>query len=270
MKKYTLSVIGCGNMAQAILRALYGEKAQADLRKRDIGLEITVSDPDSRKLDMLPFPARKTIDNSEAVNNADYVLLSVKPQIAPEALKELQLRNKTILSIMAGVTVQTLCKWTGSEKIVRIMPNLNARVCLSYNAYTCTGLSAEQEEFVRILLRSFGVAARISENRFDAITGLTGSAPAFVFMFIQALIDEGIAQGFDTATAREMALSVIMGSTETARISAANLGELIESVCSKGGTTIEGVKHLHATEFEENIRTAVKKSIERAKELGKA
>lgn len=262
MKKYTLAVLGCGNMAQAIIRAV-SRNAALDPPPR-----IIVSDIDPQKLDETEPSVIKTTDNAFAVREADYVLLAVKPQVAEDLLRPLDLTNKVVLSIMAGTSIDTLQRLTGSRKIVRIMPNLNARIALSYNAYDSRGLSPKEQADVLGILASFGEAANIDESMLDAVTGLTGSSPAFVFMLIKAFAEKGVALGFPPDTARQMALSAVIGSAELVKSQPkADISKLIDSVCSKGGTTIEGVRYLQSKDFEPTVQTAIEKAVIRAKEL---
>ena len=272
MKNYTLAVIGCGNMAQAIIKALRSERISAELKAQSRVLEIFVSDTDSSKTACVSGNGIHIAqDNDYAVKNCDYVLLAVKPQYAHEILKPLDLKNKVIISIMAGIKIQTLKEYTGSDKIVRVMPNLNARVYQSFNAYTCCGLSDNEHEFVRFALGSFGQAEEIKEEGMNAVTGLTGSSPAYVFMFIKSFIETGVSLGFSYDTARNMALSAVIGSAETVKADKnADLERLIESVCSKGGTTIEGVNYLHDSDFEKITATAILKAVKRAEELSES
>ncbi len=268
MKKTTLAVLGCGNMAQAIIKALCKKETCRALRAQKISLQITVSDPDADKTAQLDAPVDKTTDNAAAIRSAQYVLLAVKPQSAPDMLRTLDLRDKTVISIMAGTSLSALQQLTAAQKIVRVMPNLNARVCKSYNAYAHIGLAQNELRFVHALLSSFGSAAMVEESQLDEITGLTGSSPAFVFMMLKALIDKGIECGFTDTEAQNMAIATVLGSATLLQAqSQPDLTALIDSVCSKGGTTIEGVRYLQAQQFENTVKTAVEKAILRAKEL---
>lgn len=268
MKNITLAVLGCGNMAQAIIRALTEQKTVTALQQHNITLHITVSDIDGEKLQQFDVDIDKTTDNAVAVQNADYVLLAVKPQVSAQVLHGLHIADKIVLSIMAGVSIDTLKTLTGSTRIVRIMPNLNARIFRSYNAFACCGIAPQEKEFVKVLLSAFGIASEVEENSLDAVTGLTGSAPAFVFMFIKSFIEEGITLGFTPTQARQMALATVIGSAELIQSDPqADIGQLIDSVCSKGGTTIEGVHYLTEQNFEQITKTAVDKAVARAKEL---
>lgn len=262
MKNKSLAVIGCGNMAQAIINGIISN---------GIDITITVSDPNANNLSVFKNTANVNVinDNSTAVSAADYVLVAVKPQICTEVLTKLDLKNKVIISIMAGVSLDKLKTLTKSNKIVRVMPNLNARVGCSFNAYSISGeLSTDDLNFITTVLNSFGSTINIKESQMDSITGLSGSGPAYVFMTIKAFYDEAIYQGFCADDAKSIAIQTFLGSVLTVeKTNLDELNNLIDSVCSKGGTTIEGVTYLKDNDYENHVRNAIKKSINRSKEM---
>lgn len=274
MKKYSLGVIGCGNMAQSILRALTDDTVIYLLRANGYKLSVSVSDTDTKKLDCVRSPKIKTFtDNSELVSQADVVIFAVKPQVAEAAVDGIDFGNKIVMSIMAGVTLKRLKTLVGGSerlKLVRIMPNLNARVGCSVNAYCQFGLDDGEEDFVINILGAFGQYYKVSECMMNSITALTGSGPAFAFMFIDAFIKKGIACGFDAATAKQLALDTLSGSIENVRGFEGDISDLIDSVCSKGGTTVEGVNRLRESNFADIVSAAIDASEQRSKELEKS
>ena len=172
----------------------------------------------------------------------------------------------------SGITtraLQNLCK--NSKKIVRVMPNLCAQVGESVNAYTSIGLSREEESDIKGLLDSFGKSYVIDEIYFDTITGLTGSGPAYMFRFIKNMIECGVEGGLSFEQSRNMVLSVAIGSAKLLSSCECINGiqTMINNVCSKGGTTIEGIYALDEGNFDEVSKSAVKSAIRRSKELGK-
>lgn len=270
MKKYNLGIIGCGNMSQAILKALSSDAVSYLLKRNGIRLCVRVSDRDTNKLDAIRGKNIETLsDNADLVSLSDYVLLAIKPQIAQDALKGLDFSNKVVMSIMAGVNLARLKDLTGgaTEKLVRIMPNLNAKTGQSVNAYCCKGIDEDEEEIVINILGSFGKYYKVNENKMNSITGISGSGPAFVFMFINAFIEKAISCGFNPETAKDMVLQTIQGCVETVRFESGNLSKLVESVCSKGGTTIEGVNFLREVNFEASVREAISRAEKRSEEL---
>ncbi|MDR2201901.1 MAG: pyrroline-5-carboxylate reductase [Clostridiales bacterium] len=269
MKKsnYNIGFIGGGNMAGAIVGALGKKKTR-----------LTVSDPDADKLKAFGNGCVTAADNAVAVANSDVIFLCVKPQAAGAALQGLDFSGKTVVSIMAGVTIDKLAALTGAQKIVRVMPNLNANLNLSFNAYCARGLTDEELASVAELLTEFGTAARVDEQKMDAVTGISGSGPAFVFKFFEGFLRECERNNFALDSALDMCLSVISGSAAniSSKIGKAcpdyktafgTIESAVNSVCSKGGTTIEGVKFLDENNFTATVSGAVKRAVDRAKEL---
>lgn len=267
--KIKLAFIGCGNMAQAMIGSLTDPASAAVIKANGDVMQITVADPDEAKLMSVRQKCTVTHDNAAAVDAADYVVLAVKPQSAEAALGGIDMSQKTVISIMAGVSINKLASLTGAGSIVRVMPNLCARVGESFNAYAVHGVDGEKMRVVLEILGSFGVCREVSEDMLDAVTGITGSGPAFVFMTLKAFYDEAVAQGFSPEDAKAMAVQTVVGSALTAEKSEDGFDALIRSVCSKGGTTIEGVDHLNNGGYTDMLRGAIVKSIEKAKELNK-
>ncbi len=265
-KRIKIAFVGCGNMARAMIESMTNPVSADVLRRNGKLFEITAIDKDEAALRKADGYCSVTRDGASAVRDCAYVVIAVKPQDAEAALSALDLSDKTVISIMAGVSVGVLEELTGAKKIVRVMPNLCARVGESYNAYCAIGIDEEEMETVVEILGSFGVPHIVDERELDGVTGLTGSSPAYIFMTIKALIDEGIAQGFDAGAAKEMAVQAVIGSALTAERES-DVEGLIASVCSKGGATAAGVKLLEERGFCDALRAAVRASIERSKEL---
>ncbi len=272
MKRYSLGVIGCGNMAKAILRALNSETVIYLMKQNGIRISLSVSDTDAEKfIDLNCREITTYTDNALLVEASDIVLLAVKPQAAQAALNGIDFSGKLVMSIMAGVTLKRLksLMTTPADRLVRIMPNLNARYGCSVNAYCGEGLNDSDEEVVLNILGAFGRAYKVDECFMNSITGISGSGPAFAFMFIDAFIQKAISCGFKADVSKELVLDTIYGCLENVRNYEGNIGELIDSVCSKGGTTIEGVNHLKANNFEDLVKQAITKSEKRSEELEK-
>lgn len=269
--KIRIAFIGCGNMARAVISSMTNPTSVAALKANGKVFCITAADRDEVKLMPIKDLCAVTLDNAKAVAESDYVFIAVKPQDAEAALRDLDLKDKTVISIMAGVSVDRLKQLTGSKRIVRVMPNLNARVGESFNAFVVSGIEdGAPMQAVLEILGSFGAYCQIEESEMDAVTGITGSGPAFVFMAVKAFYDEAIAHGFNAAQAKSMAVQTVLGSVLTVEKSTEDLDALVSSVCSKGGTTIEGVEYLNENKFESILRGAIEKSIARSKEMSKA
>lgn len=276
MKKYDVGFIGYGNMAQAIVSALSSRMGKWVLKQGGFKLRLAVSDIDSEKLLSAPKGVATTTDVKALVDNCDVVVCAIKPQHAKEALEGLDFTDKIVVSIMASVTIDAIKSLTGrkTDKIARIMPNLNARIGNSYSSYCTSGLSYEENELVRWMLSTFGGFCEIDEKLMNSATGLCGSGPAFVFKFIKALVDDAVKNGFSEKVATEMAVATVSGSVNLVLYNleeneGVSLPSLINSVCSKGGTTIEGVKFLDENNFDEIVGGAVDKAAARAEEMSR-
>ncbi len=273
MKNCNLGIIGCGNMAQAVIESIAAGGLKEYENVCGVKVNVYVSDPDKEKVNAAAkkFPEiHISSDNTELVKTCDYILLAIKPQVYKDALKGIVPNDKVIISIMAGVPIEKLKENLGVKKAVRVMPNLNAKILKSYNAYCAEGLDEREKEFVFALLSSFGVAVKVPESRINAVTGLTGSGPAFVFMFFKAFVEAAEKFGFSRAEALQAAESVISSSAHNlASDPSVDIDKMIESVCSKGGTTIEGVNYLKQKDFVSVTKEAVERAVKRAEELGK-
>lgn len=258
MKNYVIGFIGYGNMAKAISSSFVASGKADKVGAYDVNAAAA-----DGKVSMYSSAA-------DLVAASDVIFLAVKPQSAADALGGLDFTGKTIVSIMAGMSidkVRSLCH--GSEKIVRVMPNLCARVGKSVNAFCPCGLSEEETENIRELLSCFGLAYKFDESYFDIITGLTGSSPAYTFRYARALTECGVQNGMTFEQARDLSLYCIAGCMDVLA-SARSLDEMsttIDNVCSKGGTTIEGIYVLDKAGFDKTVIDAVNAAIARSREL---
>ena len=260
MKCYKIGFIGYGNMAKAISASFVSDKNIVGVYAYDVN--PSASD------------GKTEMKNSaqEVINASDYVFISVKPQSASSALDGLDFKGKIVISIMAGMdaeSVHALCY--GSEKIVRVMPNLCARVGKSVNAFCTYNLDIEEKEAVKEFLSCFGLPSEIDSSLFDVITGLTGSSPAYSFRYAKALTECGMQNGMSFEQSRDLVLFCVAGCMDVLK-SCSSLDEMqttINNVCSKGGTTIEGINVLDKRDFDETVISAVNAAIARSRELGK-
>ena len=273
MKKYTIGFIGYGNMAQAICTAFVSDITKSKLKRYGYKIKVAVSDPDEEKLNFAPYGVAVTTNNKALVSACDVIFCAIKPQVAKEVLSSLDFTGKIVVSIMASVSLDVLIDLTGNtaNKIVRVMPNLNAKIGSAYSTFCYKGLSADEKIFVELLLSSFGEVQSLDESLMNVSTGICGSGPAFVFKFIKAYYENGIKNGLDKKVALNMALSTIIGSAYLVESQGedVDIDSLIKSVCSKGGTTIQGVNHLDEKEFENTVSCAIDKAIARAEEMSK-
>lgn len=254
--KITVAVIGCGAMGSAVASCLLNPATAAAQRANGNKLYVTVCDNDESRL--LPFNGRCDVMLSaeRAIAACEYIIVALTPACA-DALSRFDFGGKTVISLMAGVSVSRLAALTHCGKIVRAMPNLNAAVGEAYTAYCAEGLSEAEKFVVAQLLGSLGMFEEMPEHRIDVATGLTGCAPAFVFSAIKAFCDEAVARGFAPDRAKRMAVQVFYGSALAAERHDGDLGELISAVATPGGATAAGFKVLQDGAFESTLRGAI-------------
>lgn len=261
---YTLGVIGGGFMAQAIVFGAIGCQY--------LGChEIIVGEPSEEKREIWTRAhVSVTNDNRVVAQSCDYLLFAVKPQTFPEvaeALRECKL--PVLVSIMAGVSKAGIrSKLCDAEKIVRVMPNLPCSVGMGAIGLDASELSGQEREFVIGLFSSVGKVEEVEEGLLNAVTGLSGSGPAYVYYFLQALIEAGARQGLSEEQARELALQTVKGGVEMAeRNSNKSLEQLIAAVSSKGGTTVAALGVLEERNVKGSFCDAVSAAVKRAEEL---
>ena len=243
-----LGFVGCGNMAQAMLKGILAK----GLYKAD---EIIVSRRTKEALDALheELGVQTTTDNKEVAEKADVLVLAIKPYQFADVIPEIApvcKENALVISIAAGQTIANIEKLFGKTmKIVRTMPNTPALV-LAGATGMCFHPSVSKEErgTAITIFESFGVVAEVSENMIDTVIGVSGSSPAYVFMFIEAMAD-----GMPRAMAYELAAQTVYGSAKMVLETGKHPGELKDMVCSPAGTTIEAVRVLE----EKGLRSAV-------------
>ncbi len=266
--KIKIAFIGCGHMARAMIDGMTSPVNEAALKSNGDKFVITVADRHESKLMPIKSKCAVTLDAEEAVGVSDHVIVAIKPQGAEETLRALDLKDKTVISVMAGVSTGKLAELTGAKRIVRVMPNLGASVGESFNAYVARGMSGEVERIVIEILASFGLPVAVKESDMDAVTGITGSGPAFMFMAFKAFYDEAIARGFSAELAKTMTVQTALASALAVEGADCELDCLIRSVCSPGGTTERGVSFLEEKDLVGILRGAISRSVERSKELG--
>ena len=175
---------------------------------------------------------------AQLVTQADIVIIAVKPQVLKTALAQLPLKDKTVVSIAAGVTLATLAEITGSSKIIRVMPNTPALVGQGVSAWSAsTGVTESEANAIELILGAVGKVCLVDEKMMDAVTGLSGSGPAYVFDFIQALADGGVKAGLPRDIALMLAGQTVAGAAAMVIESNEHPAVLRDMVTSPGGTT---------------------------------
>lgn len=263
-----IGFIGLGNMAAAMIGGML-EKGLTDPQKV-IGSSKTSATCEKIKE---RFNITTVLDNKITASEADVLFLAVKPLCFPEVIAEIRdcVRAETlIVSIAAGRTLSYLKEAFGRPelKIVRCMPNTPALVLEG-----CTGICAgdgvpeEDVETVLRLTKAFGRAGVVPERLMDAVVGVSGSSPAYVFMFIEAMADAAVAAGMPRKQAYEFAAQSVLGSAKMVLETGLHPGELKDMVCSPGGTTIEAVRVLEEKGFRGTVMGAVEACVERSRSM---
>ncbi len=261
--------IGAGQMGSAMVRAIVRAGVMDAAR-------ITVSDPHRDKLAALvkDLGVSAMESNAAAVAKADLVVLAVKPQVFAAVVDELKgrlSRDCTVVTIAAGITTDAVGSGLGGNvRVVRLMPNTPCLVQAG-----AIGLSLgrhatlKDEKRVRSLLSSLGELVTVPENLMDAVTGLSGSGPAFIYLMIEALADAGVRAGLTREASRLLAAQTVYGSAKMVLETGIHPAELKEMVTSPGGTTIAGLHLLEQRGVRGTIMDAVMAAVERSTELGR-
>lgn len=262
-----IGFIGLGNMASAIIGGILSK----GMAKPD---EILGFDKfeGARAAAKEKFEINVAEDNCRVAVESEILFLAVKPQFFPEVLAEIKdtVRKETlVVSIAAGKTVAFLEEGISAEhKIIRCMPNTPALVGEGCTGVCCNKQVSEDEmEQVFELLSSFGKAYKITESMMDAVVAVSGSSPAYVFMFIEAMADGAVKAGMPRAQAYEFAAQAVLGSAKMVLETGKHPAELKDMVCSPAGTTIEAVKVLEEKGFRGAVMDAMEACIERNKQL---
>ena len=264
----TIAFIGAGNMAEALVKGLL----RAHVAEPH---EIVCSDRREERGPELAqrYGVRFTTSNREAVEQADVIVLSVKPQVMNKLLVEIApalSQRKLVISIAAGVPIAAIERKVGhGMRIIRTMPNTPALVGAGATALVA-GEHATQEDLrqARSLFDAIGKTVVVDEPLLDAVTGLSGSGPAYIFLIIEALSDAGVKVGLPRVTALELAAQTVLGSAKLLIETGDHPGRLKDQVTSPGGTAIAGLHTLEAGGLRTTLMDAVEAATNRSRELG--
>jgi pyrroline-5-carboxylate reductase len=263
-----LGFLGAGKMATALARGFV--RAELVTPK-----DIIASDPQetARKSFAAEIGAKTTKSNADVAKASQVLILATKPDQVAAALAEIKSvfsKNHLLISIAAGVT---LAKLEGAlpagARVIRVMPNTPALVGAGASAYAL-GKSATPEDGKQAgkLLSVVGVAFLVKESLLDAVTGLSGSGPAYVYQFIEALSDGGVAAGLPRDIATRLAAQTVLGGAKMVLETGQHPGALKDQVTSPGGTTIEGLHELEKGRLRAIVMSAVRAATEKSKKLG--
>ena len=272
LKNKKIGFIGGGNMAEAMIKGLL---SASFIESKN----VFVSEPSEAKRDTLhaEYKIKVSADNRELVKKCDIIILAVKPQIVQKVLRDIASlvgRDKLVISIAAGVPIAIMDDVLRGGKnkkfsIVRTMPNTPALVQEGVTAIA-SGEHVRKID-VKIAHRIFEAVGRtvdVEEDQLDAVTGLSGSGPAYIFMLIEALSDAGVKMGLSREVANTLTIQTVLGSAKLARESGKHPGELKDMVTSPAGTTISGLHALEEGSFHTTLMNAVEDATLRSRELG--
>ncbi len=255
----SLTVIGGGNMARAIINgAIAGGVLECN--------EIAVADPEETSREYFEEIGCATTASASDLSEAPCVLLSIKPQVFDDIAKEIN--AELIYSIMAGVTTDRIARAVGHSRIVRIMPNLPCSI-----GYGATGIalgksaSDEDAALANELFSQIGSVTEVSEDLMDAVTGVSGSGPAYLFLLAESMIEGGVKSGLDLDTANVLVRQTLLGASALLLQDERSASELREAVTSKGGTTAAALDVMDNRHVFDAIVDAIVAARDRGREL---
>lgn len=264
----TIGFIGAGNMAEALMKSLI----QGDLFKPS---EIFASDVNTQRGRYLEekYKIKYLRDNKDLVSKADFVIYAVKPFFLEQVLTEVSpvvKEGQVHVSVAAGVSLEVIEKsLPAGTPAVRVMPNTPCLIGAGASAYSAgKSVGPEQELAVKEILDSAGVSVKVPEHLINAVTGLSGSGPAYVFLIIEAMADAGVKAGLPRDTALLLAAQTLMGSARMVLETGEHPAKLKDAVTTPGGTTITGLHVLEQGKLRGVLIDAVTAAVERAGEMG--
>jgi pyrroline-5-carboxylate reductase len=262
-----ISFIGGGVMGEALLKSIIAKGVAAPE-------ELTVSDVSEKRRNILRknYKVKTTDNNVEAIKKAEVIILAVKPQDVNNVVKELKglSAKQLVLSIAAGVTLETLRKGLAHSCIVRVMPNMPAQIGEGMTVWTTTaGVTQKQKEMAKAIVSACGEELYVANEKYiDMATALSGSGPAYVFLVIEALTDAGVHIGLPRDVAEKLVVETVIGSARAVKGTGKHPATLKNMVTSPGGTTAEGLLQLETGGLRSLLLRAVIAAFDKAKSLG--
>ena len=263
-----IAFIGGGTMAEAILNGVLKKKLTTPA-------DVAVVEPVEARRTYLSkqYGVTVTDDAKTAAATGDIVVLAVKPQDLPTAMagfKGTLVASQAVLSIVAGVKINAIRTGLSHDAVIRVMPNTPAQIGAAASVWTATPeVSAERLDDARSLLQAIGEEVQVADEKYvDMATGLSGSGPAYVFMFIESLTDAGVHVGLPREMSAKLAVQTVIGSAQLVQQSGRHPAELRNMVTSPGGTTAEGTLVLEGSGFRASVIEAVEAAYEKALLLG--
>lgn len=261
-----IGFIGCGNMGSAILKGI----TESGVVEKE---QIFVYDVSESVLaEMREYGVHPMVNNEEVCKAADIVFLAVKPQYMADTLASTKkaLDKKCVISIAAGLSSERIQGMIdGKPRVLRTMPNTPAMVCSgAFALCSDSDLTDEEKSAAETLFAALGIVEWVPEHLIDAVCGVSGSGPAYVAMFIEALADGGVREGLPRATAYKLAAQTVMGTAQMYLESGMHPGAMKDMVTSPAGTTIEGCYALERGGMRAAVMEAVHAGAEKSRELG--
>jgi pyrroline-5-carboxylate reductase len=265
-----IAFLGAGNMAEALINGLIssGVYKSGDI----IGADIS-----KKRLEFLSskYKIKSTDKNAKAAKQADIIVLAVKPNHIHSVLDEINgeiTPDKIIISIAAGISISSIAQSLENKtKLIRVMPNTPALVLAGASVLYCNeNVTAKEKVRVKKIFESIGIAHMVEdESLMDPATGLSGSGPAYVSIFIEALADGGVKMGLPRDMAHQLAAQTVFGTAKMIIEGDTHPAQFKDKVSSPGGTTIEGIHNLEKGGFRSSVISAVEAATRRSKELSK-
>ena len=266
--RLNIGFLGAGKMATALARGFVNAEIV-------FPREIIASDPfdTARKTFAREIGAKTVAANVDVAKFANVLILATKPDQVSAALAEISgafTKNHLLISIAAGVTLAKLENaLPAGARVIRVMPNTPALVGAGASGFALgKNASVADAELAKKLLSAVGVAMLVKESLLDAVTGLSGSGPAYVYQFIEALSDGGVAAGLPRDIATKLAAQTVLGGAKMVLETGQHPGALKDQVTSPGGTTIEGIHELEKGRLRATVMSAVRAATEKSKKLG--
>jgi len=263
-----IAFIGGGNMGEAMLAAILGKGLS-------LPEDLCVSDISETRRQYLEqkYGLSVTGDNSLAIAKADIVILSIKPQNLSGVMAELngQLQPEQLaLSIIAGAKIDTLCQGLNHRHLVRAMPNTPAQIGEGMTVWTATNeITGQQKEQARLILGSMGREIFVDDEKYiDMATAISGSGPAYFFLFVESMVESAVSIGLPRDTAEAMVIQTMLGAGHLIRKSDKTPAELRKMVTSPGGTTAAALQQFEENGLGQLVKKAVTAAYDRARELG--
>jgi len=271
LNKIKITFIGPGVMAEAMLSGIIKNKLTDPANIFTSGPIEDRNQELKDKYDILPFT-----DNNKAAALADIVILSVKPQRLEKVLEGLQgsvKKNALVLSIVAGASIAKISRILKHDKVVRSMPNTPAQIGEGITVWCCSsGVDENQKKITRTILGAFGQEIFVEEEEYlDKATALSGTGPAYVYLFMEAMVDAGVHLGFSRRIAEKLVTETFRGSVDyydKNGLESKHLASLRNQVTSPGGTSAEALYYLEKAGFRTAISRAVWAAYQRSRELG--